>query len=60
MWWRGSALEGLLEVAQSVAAALDVEDMGAMQQPVEDGGGQHLVAGQQFGPVADTLVGGDE
>ena len=29
--------EGLLEVAQPVAAALDVEDIGLVQQPIEDG-----------------------
>ena len=29
--------EGLLEVAQPVAAALDVEDIGLVQQPIERG-----------------------
>jgi hypothetical protein len=56
----GSALQGVLEVAQPVAAALDLEDMGAVEQPVEDSRGQHLVAGEQFGPVTDALVGGDD
>ena len=55
-----SQADGLLQVAQPVAAALDVEDVAVMEQPVEDGGGQHLVAGQQLGPVLDALVGGDE
>ncbi len=35
----------VLEVAEPVAAALDVEDVGAVEQAVEDGGGQDLVAG---------------
>ena len=54
-----STLQGFLEIAQPVASALDGEDMGAMEQAIEDGGGQHLVAGKQFGPVADALVGGN-
>ena len=29
-----------------------------MQQSVEDGGREHLVASEQFGLVADVLVGG--
>ena len=52
-------LQRLLEVPEPVAAALDVEDMGAVEQAVEDGGGQDLVAGEELGPVADALVGGD-
>ena len=39
-------LEGVLEVPEPVASALDVEDMSAVQQPVEDGGGQNLIAGE--------------
>jgi len=31
-----------------------------MQEAVEDGGGQHLVAGEHLGPVADAFVGGDD
>ncbi len=55
-----SAPESFLEVAQAIAAALDVEDVRAVQQAIENGGGQHLVPGQKLGPVADTLAGGDE
>ena len=54
-----SGPQGFLEIAQPVAAALDVENMGAVLQAIEDGGGQHLVAGKQFCPVADALVGGN-
>jgi len=38
-WVQGlgwSALQGFLEIAQPVAAALDVEDMGTVEEPVED------------------------
>ena len=31
-----------------------------MQQPIGDGRGQHLVACQQVGPVADALFVGDD
>ena len=31
-----------------------------VEQAVENGGGEDLVAGEEFGPVADALVGGDE
>ena len=50
----------MLEVAETVAAALDVEDVAVVEEPVEDGGGEDLVAGQEFGPVLDAFVGGDE
>jgi hypothetical protein len=50
----------LFQVAEPVAAPLDVEDVGAVQEPVEDRGREHLVAGQQFGPVAHALVRGDQ
>lgn len=52
--------EGLLEVAQAIGSALDVQDMGFVQQPVKDGGGQHFVAGEKLGPVAHGFVGGDQ
>ena len=53
-------LQRVLEVAEPVAAALDVEDVGAVEQAIEEGGGQDLVAGEELGPVADALVGGDQ
>ena len=54
-----SGFEGVLEVAQAITAPLDVEDVGAVEQPIEDGGGEDLVTDEQPGPVADALVGGD-
>ncbi len=50
----------MLEVAEAVAASLDVEHVTMMQQPIEDGGGEDLVAGQELRPVLDAFVGGDE
>lgn len=44
-------------VAQPIASLLDVDNMRAMEQAVEDGGRQYLVIGLEFGPVADDLVG---
>jgi hypothetical protein len=54
-----SSFEGILEVAQAITAPLDVEDVGAVEQPIEDGGGEDLVTDEQPGPVADALVGRD-
>lgn len=39
--------ELLFEVAQPVAASLDVQHVSLVQQAVENGGGEHLVAGQR-------------
>jgi hypothetical protein len=50
----------LFEFAQPVAAAADVEDVAAVEQPVEDRGGEDLVAGQDLRPVADAFVRRDE
>ena len=47
---------GLLEVTRAIASALDIEDMGFVQQPVKDGGGEHLVASEKLGPVARGFV----
>lgn len=52
--------QGGLELPQPVASALDVEDVAVMQEPVEDGGGQDLVAGEDLRPGLDALVGGDD
>ena len=40
----GSAFKGVFKVAQPVAATLDVEDMCAVEQPIEDGGGEYFIA----------------
>jgi hypothetical protein len=45
--------EGLLEVAQSVAATLDVQHGAELEQLFDDGGGQDLLAGKELGPVLD-------
>lgn len=37
--------QGLLEVAQAVAFALDIEDVGLVQQPIKDCGREYFVAG---------------
>jgi len=42
-----------LELAQAVAAAADVEGVAVVQQAVEDGRGQHLVAGDTAGVVLE-------
>ena len=34
--------------------------MAVVQEPVENGGGEDLVAGQELGPIPDAFVGGDE
>jgi len=36
-----------------------LRDVRLVQQAVEDGDGERLVAGEEFGPVADCLVGRD-
>ena len=41
-------LESVFKVAEAVAAALDVEHVSAVQQAVEDGRGQNLVAGEKL------------
>ena len=51
----GRALEEPVEVAQPVAAAVDVDDVHVVEQAVEDGGGEDLVAGEDLGPVPTCL-----
>lgn len=41
---------------QPEAATVDVNDVDVVEQPVEDGGGEDLVAGEDLGPVLDVLV----
>jgi hypothetical protein len=50
----------VIEVAQAVAASFDVQDVAGVEQSVEDGRGDGLVASKHLGPVADALVRGDE
>jgi hypothetical protein len=37
-----------------------VDDVHVVQEAVEDGGGEDLVAGEDLGPVADVLVRGED
>ena len=40
--------------------SLHLEHVAAVEQPVEDRRGEHLVAGKHGGPLGDALVGGDQ
>ena len=52
--------ESLFRIAKTIAAALDVQHVRPVQQPVQDRGGQHLIPGQKLGPVPHALVGRDQ
>ena len=59
---RGSGVgrpEEAVDLSEPVAAAVDVDDVYVAQQAVEDRGGEDLVAGEDLGPVAHVLVGGE-
>ena len=45
---------------EAIAVAADGDDGGAVQEVVEDCGGQDRVAGEDLGPVSEGLVGGDD
>lgn len=47
-------VERFFQVAEAIAAATDIEDMRMVQEPVEDGGGEHLIAGQKFSPLPEV------
>lgn len=49
-----------IELAEAVGAAVDVDDVHVVEQAVEDGGGEDFVAGEDLGPVAHVLVGGQD
>ena len=60
---RGSGVgrpEEAVDLSEPVAAAVDVGDVYVVQQAVRDRGGEDLVAGEDFGPVAHMLVGGED
>jgi hypothetical protein len=42
--------QGGLQLAQAVGTALDIEHMTAVQQAVEDGGGEDFVTGEDLWP----------
>ena len=59
---RGSGVgrpQEAVDLLEPVAAVVDVDDVYVVQQAVEDRGGEDLVAGEDLGPVAHVLVGGE-
>ena len=53
-------LEKSVQLAEAIAAAVDVDDVHVVEQPVEDRRGEDFVGGEDLGPVADVLVGGQD
>ena len=53
-------LEEAVELAQAVAAAVDVDDVHVVKEAVEDRRGEDFVAGEDLGPVPDVLVGSED
>ena len=51
----GGAEQGT-EFAEPIALAVDVDDRDVVEQTVEDGGGQDLIAGKDFWPVPHMFV----
>jgi hypothetical protein len=54
-WSRES--RGPSAFSESVAVALDREHVAVVQEPIEDGGDDGVVA-EEFGPLTDGFVGG--
>ena len=50
-----SGFQGFLQITQPVTASANVEDIGSVQEPIQDGGGKDFVAGEQFGPVTGVV-----
>ena len=46
-------------LAELIAGALDLDDLGVMQQTIEQGGGDDLVA-EDVAPFAEAAVGGED
>ena len=44
---------------QSVAVALDIDHLGVVEEPVEDGGGEDVVA-EDVAPFGEGFVAGDD
>ena len=53
----GGEYPGLAFLPEPVALATDVQHVAVVQEPVQDGRGDHGVA-QQFAPLGEALVGG--
>src|SRR5690606_25756848 len=57
---RGLGFEKASELAEAVAAPVDVDQVDVVEQPVEDRRGEDLVTGEDLGPVAHVLVAGQD
>ncbi len=51
-------LAGAHLVAQPIALPADLDDVGVVQQPIEHGRGERLVAGKGLGPLGKRQVAG--
>jgi len=49
-------LQEFVQLTDAVASSVDVDEVHMVQEPVEDRGGQDLVAREDLGPVPDVLV----
>jgi hypothetical protein len=56
-WWLRGAAQ--VAVAQPVAVALEADDLGVVDQPVDHGRGDHVVA-EDLAPAAEWLVRGHD
>ncbi len=56
----GVPLDGLEAVLEPVAVAVDRDDFAVVQEPVEDRGGQYLVAEDLAPPFAEGFVRGQD
>src|SRR5690606_17991275 len=57
---RGLGFQKAIELAEAVAAPVDVDQVDVVEQPVEDRRGEDLVTGEDLGPVAHGLVAGQD
>jgi hypothetical protein len=56
----GLGLQELVELAEPVAAPVDVDDVHVMEEAVEDRGGEDLVTREDLRPVAHVFVRGQD
>jgi hypothetical protein len=54
-----TSIRGLEPILESIAGAVDGNDIAVVQQPVKDGGGQDVVA-EHAAPLAERLVRGEQ
>lgn len=50
----------MLFLFEAETFATDIDDGAAMEQSVERGGGHNGVAGEDFGPCAESFIGSEE